>query len=489
MPSKYSVYAVAESDPPKWEPGEDLAASAIVAVTFYLVLEVQFEIFRAFKKRKGLYFWSVELGIWGCALDAIGISLKFLARKTKHLWPLETLFILGGWSIYSTAQLLILYSRLHFVCRNHQIQRFIFFMIIATVIVLQIPSWVTVWPAYADIPRISSEWSPRDAIVERFNQLGYTIAEAIISGIYIKSLLKVLKSKSSVRQRRVMLDLIYVNVLVVASDILEMVLVWLNINGLSHPIQTFSYAVKFRLEFVVLNQLMAVAARGLYKEGFAEKRYHHPSTNDEGSLGQAMQQFKGSQPPQWTDSEKHLGQASSRKANSVTAIHIPKPQVAHQKTGSTGSAGVSVLPSPSLQRDRTRSQRLASSSEGYPQHTEDQEHDDTGLPQMPQHDNSSAELRLPLQSPDDHPSGDDTSRHSWSKALEGLRPGGARRQPNHGSGRQNEKAKARVSKVVPKEELHKYYDEEEEVALHMWERNGEFILEVPWLGSNESAKV
>lgn len=145
-------------------------------------------------------------------------------------------------------------------------------MIIATVIVFQIPSWVVVWPAYTDISSVSATWSPRDSIVERFNQLGYTIAEAIVSGIYIKSLSKLLKAKSSVRQRRVMLNLIYVNVLIVALGLIEMILFWLNVNGLSYPIQTFSHLLKFRLKFVVLNQIMAVAARGIYRESFAEKR-------------------------------------------------------------------------------------------------------------------------------------------------------------------------------------------------------------------------
>ncbi len=56
-----------------------------------------------------------------------------------------------------------------------------------------------------------------------------------------------------------MLDLVYVDVMAVALDFLEMIFVSLNINGLSHPIQTFSYALRFRLELVVLNQLMAVA--------------------------------------------------------------------------------------------------------------------------------------------------------------------------------------------------------------------------------------
>lgn len=41
---------------------------------------------------------------------------------------------------------------------------------------------------------------------------------------------------------------------------------------LSRPLATPS---RFRLEFVVLNQLISVAARGLKRETFEEKRYHH----------------------------------------------------------------------------------------------------------------------------------------------------------------------------------------------------------------------
>lgn len=49
--------------------------------------------------------------------------------------------------------------------------------------------------------------------------------------------------------------------------------------------QTFSYAVKMKIEFVVLNQLMAVAARGVQRENFAERRYHHGSRADGFSAG------------------------------------------------------------------------------------------------------------------------------------------------------------------------------------------------------------
>ena len=477
MASKYSVYSVTEAIPPKWKPGEDLAASAVVAVTFYLVLETQTEIFRAFKRRKGLYFWSIQLGILGTCLDNIGICLKYLARMTK-LWPLTCLFILGGWTIHSTAQLLILYSRLHFVCRDPGIQRAVFWMIIVTFVLFQIPSWVVVWPGYAAIPRITSEWSPRDAIVERFNQLGYTLAEAFNSGVYIKSLLKLLKVKSTVRQRRVMLDLIYINVLVVALDILEMVLVWLNINGLSHPIQTFSYALKFRLEFAVLNQLMVVAARGLYKESFAERRYHHPSINDADPWGRPMRP-NGSQPPQWSD-EKSARHPEVTKKESMKEIHIPKPQSTHQQNDPVGKIDQD-LPGPPLKHDSHLSHPVNSHSKAHAAGT--QSFDGTEM-----NDSLSANINLPTQDTDDRIL-ESTYRYSLLNAINSFRTGSHRRRTRNLSDGQSKPLTVRAKNGVPSQDVANYCDEEGEFALHMWERRGEIVLQVPWLRSTDDLDI
>lgn len=94
-----------------------------------------------------------------------------------------------------------------------------------------------------------------------------------------------------------MTDLIYVNIIAVCLDILTVVLVFLNQTGISHPIQTFSYILKLKLEFMVLNQLMAVAARGLQKESFTERRYHHPSTSGgkDSSPGSSKPSMSGSE--------------------------------------------------------------------------------------------------------------------------------------------------------------------------------------------------
>ena len=225
------------------------------------------------------------LGIWGCAIDSIGVILKYFLPKPEPLWPVYTLFLLGGWTIYAPAQLLVLYSRLHLVNQNHKLQRWVLIMIIAVASLMILPTWPLVWQAFNPYdPRLSSLYSPREAIVDRCTQVGFTVTEIILNGIYIWSLAKILRLKSSVlnsaiRQRRVMTDLIYVNVIAICLDTLTVVLVFLNQTGISHPVQTFSYILKFKLEFIVLNQIIVVAARGYRKFSVADRRYYYSSTS------------------------------------------------------------------------------------------------------------------------------------------------------------------------------------------------------------------
>ena len=71
--------------------------------------------------------------------------------------------------------------------------------------------------------------------------------------------------------------------------------------------------LKFKLEFVVLNQLMAVAARGIKRESFSERRYHLPSLPANGkhpntklNSGTARYGFESSQGLEKVDSVDEL---------------------------------------------------------------------------------------------------------------------------------------------------------------------------------------
>ncbi|KAL8670474.1 MAG: hypothetical protein Q9168_004998 [Polycauliona sp. 1 TL-2023] len=276
-----SPYGLIQAKPPKWQPQEDRAASAFIGIVFFLCIETAFEIFRVFKKRRGLYFWSLLIGVIACLVDIIGILLKFLVEGSTSYWPVYAMMGLSGWTCYTICQLLVLYSRLHLVISSSRIQRGVLYLIIACLLFFNLPTWIVVWPAWNPDEATTKRWSAPDAIVERFTQIGFTLAEIIISGIYFNALFGLLRNKPSVRQKRVFWDLIYVNAATIALDVLATVLVYINQTGTSHPVQTFSYILKFRLEFAVLNQLMAVAARGVRRDTFAEKRYHDDTMDNE----------------------------------------------------------------------------------------------------------------------------------------------------------------------------------------------------------------
>ena len=118
------------------------------------------------------------------------------------------------------------------------------------------------------------------------------------------------------------------NVIIVLFDILVVILLYLNGVGISHPIQTFSYALKLKLEFVVLNQLMAVAARGLQRESFEERRYHHSSPHDAFSAECRQWNEKRPSDPQRAQQEDndsdHDAPQMSSSADS-DQLTVPKP--------------------------------------------------------------------------------------------------------------------------------------------------------------------
>ena len=297
------------------------------------------------------------------------------------------------------------------VLRNPKIQRGVFLAIVVISPILIVADWVVTWPAWDPDP--ADHWSAADAIVERIVQVGFSVIEVTINVIYAVSIIKLLQVKSSVRQRRVLLDLVYVNMIAITLDNLSIILVYVNRTGFSHPIQTFSYSMKLRLEFIVLNQLMAVAARGLRTDTFEEKRYHHrPSISDsDWNIGTSLK--KGG-----TDGS--LGEGVESKPSDATTT-VPAPIF----LAATGSSTTS-------DNNKKKLPSLPSSS-------------DDGSPKM----------RFTQLVP-----GKDRAR----KMLRGH--GGVLVRAKH---KQN--GLRRNDEDEP---------EEEEIGLHMWERRGTQVLEVPW---------
>ena len=77
MTSDYLVHALNESKVPEWLLGEELAAAAFIAMAVLLVLEINVQTHYVFSRRQGTYFWAMQLGSIGCAVDALGLLIRY----------------------------------------------------------------------------------------------------------------------------------------------------------------------------------------------------------------------------------------------------------------------------------------------------------------------------------------------------------------------------------------------------------------------------
>ena len=518
MPS-FSPYAINESEPPKWRPGEDLASAAFVGISLWLIFDVNFNILRIFKRRKGLYYWSCQLGTIGCAVDALGVILKYLVPGSTRYWPLYTFMLLTGWATYAPFQLLVLYSRLHLVNNIPWIQKLVLGTIASTYITFVLPTWVVIWHSYNPNPAISSLWSPRNAIVERYTQIGFTLTECLVSGIYIWSLLGLLSQKSTVRQRRVMTDLIYVNVICVAFDIVVVVFIYMNQLGISHPIQTLSYALKFKLEFVVLNQLMAVAARGIQKNSWEERRYNHATDPNDFSnqcrrwastanpISHPIDQDQD-QPPDYnatqTTQEVSVPPSAMSRSNRSSILSLPPPDIDSSNLDTLNFGAEPKLELKSFyeedEEEDKHSQTEAAQTIGMrpsqtfsgdtlqPADGEAREESPHLFPRL-----RSTKRKMPLQAIREHSNNKRTKqqgrRHGHPSQPpqqqqqnidggQGSGPGQPGGRPINATLRRHNPSRRRRSADDD--------DSEEEIGVHMWENRGKLILDAPWLKSKES---
>lgn len=269
-----------------------------------------------------------------------------------------------------------------------------------------------------------------------------------------------------------------------------------------------------KIEFAVLNQLMAVAARGLQRENFEERRYHHGSAADVFSA--ECREWDKKQPaasPKEPYGSQEESQDSSHSTGSFQ-VTIPSPVLSRQHQTARTSATESRT-----KQSRSHPPALQSTDEN-------EVYDDEKLDR----DVSQTEQDCHLESflnDNDAANGDDPDliRHKPSEAFsdETLRPhAGETREESpqfyprrvrelrkqalqslrhsRGHHRQHRRqhddqqvcrelgrgeTRAIVKGRIPKNGRHSKPDEdEEEMGVHMWEnRKGSLMMEVPWFKS------
>ncbi|KAI3399312.1 hypothetical protein diail_7267 [Diaporthe ilicicola] len=238
--------------------------TAFISLALYNVLELILIIFTKFRKRVGLYFWSMLVATIGIAFNAVGYLLKFLHPGV----PLASRYIyvslvIVGWSSMVSGQSVVLYSRLHLLLHNQLKLRLILGMIIFDAIICHIPIAVLFYCVNSEN---QDPFVMPYSIYEKFQLSVFFVQECIISFVYIHESWKFLQARhlgfetnvKNLDGRKIMYWLIAINVVVMILDISILVLEFSGFYDLQTSWKALVYSVKLKLEFSILNKLIEV---------------------------------------------------------------------------------------------------------------------------------------------------------------------------------------------------------------------------------------
>jgi hypothetical protein len=245
-----------------WNPTVYCLITAFCAVSFWMTVELTLQVFFTFKRHKSLYFWSILICTWGVSFQVIGLILKLFNYGN---WILSSIFFKIGWVGNVTGFSFVLYSRLNLVVRNRKILRAVLIMIIIDAFLLHTPIIIFDFGISSPHPNI---WFMPMYIMERIQVTWFSIQETIISLLYIYNTRSFLKDTYTHQTHRVMQLLIIAQVLAIIFDIVLVTVDWNNMFTLKVTIHPFAYAVKLKMEFVVLNQLLALIKHGVAPRSF-----------------------------------------------------------------------------------------------------------------------------------------------------------------------------------------------------------------------------
>lgn len=234
--------------------GDYMAIAAFTAVAWYNVAELNVQVFLTFKRHRGLYFWSLLISSYGCILHALGFLLKFFQLTQNDYVSVSIITV--GWYCMVTGQAVVLYSRLHLVVREQRILRGILSMIIVDAVCFHTPTTILTYGCNSNDP---DKYTPAFNVVEKLQMTAFCIQEFIISGVYVWSTIRLLKPVYHGRTRKVMTQLIWINLIIIAMDVVLLAMEYSNIYEIEATLKAMVYSIKLKLEFAVLNQLMTLA--------------------------------------------------------------------------------------------------------------------------------------------------------------------------------------------------------------------------------------
>lgn len=250
-------------DPPKGliggYQGDSTAVKAImgalIGISLYNAVELTTLIFTTFHFYGGLYFWSLTLSTTlGLVPSGIANTLHYF--NIGPLWLAMTLSNIGFYFLIPM-QSVVLYSRLHLVLYNQLILRLALYILIVDAVVFSISITIVCYgSAFIRTPG----WNASYTILERLQVTWFCVQEFILAFLYIRETIKLLhlNPTHSSRRRKIMYELLAINIGIILMDVAVIVIEFLGLYYLQVLVKCAIYSAKLKLEFAVLGKLTAI---------------------------------------------------------------------------------------------------------------------------------------------------------------------------------------------------------------------------------------
>jgi hypothetical protein len=235
---------------------EQYVYPTFIAIAWCNAIDLIVLCFNTFKRYSGTYFWSLLVASFCIIPFGLGYVLKIYSITFTNYF-LEIAILDVGWAGMVTGQSLVLWSRLNLVFDNRRALRALLYLIIVDGVVLH-SSCTALEFATNALPRSDGVATAFD-VMERIQLVGFCLQELLLSGLYIYKAVPLLKIDADRRSHGVLVQLIVINVIIMALDVSVVVVQYLGFFTFQVTFKVLVYSIKLKLEYVILGRLVDVA--------------------------------------------------------------------------------------------------------------------------------------------------------------------------------------------------------------------------------------
>ncbi|KAJ5478808.1 hypothetical protein N7530_004317 [Penicillium desertorum] len=230
--------------------------AVFAAIAWYNAIELIVLCFVSFKRRRGIYFWSLLVSSTSIVPLCLGYVLLFFSTGVSPY--ICVTLVVFGWVPMVTGQSVVLWSRLHLVLQNPNILSRVLWMIIVDAIIFHIPIIVLLYGTVA-VP--DSAWSRGYSVMERIQLVGFCLQELVISAIYVWNTLQILRLRPQGRPDAILHQLLIINILILTLDVAVVVIEYVGYYSMQVMFKPVAYSIKLKLEYAILGKLIDISRR------------------------------------------------------------------------------------------------------------------------------------------------------------------------------------------------------------------------------------